>query len=151
MVHRTLRRETFHTIYRGYARSAAIASIVTAGLIFLAGCGAPEPADRNASDTEAPRLIPDAAGKPNVVVILIDTLRADYLGAYGHEPETAPFLNRIAEQSALFILAPDFAPGLRERLADRGFVERDEFTVLARRTTRPVRMSELAPATGVQT
>lgn len=104
-MHRTLRRETFHTIYRGYARSAAIASIVAAGLIFLAGCGAPEPADRNASDTEAPRLIPDAAGKPNVVVILIDTLRADYLGAYGHEPETAPFLNRIAEQSALFTRA----------------------------------------------
>ena len=58
---------------------------------------------------------------------------------------------RLAEQWALFIRAPDLAPGLRERLADRGFVERDEFTVLARRTTRPVRMSELAPATGVQT
>ena len=60
-------------------------------------------------------------------------------------------LARLAEQSALFILAPDFAPGLRERLAGRGFVEQGEFTVLARRTTRPVRISELAPATGVQT
>ena len=60
-------------------------------------------------------------------------------------------LARLAEQPALFTLAPDFAPGLRERLAGRGFVERGEFIVLARRTTRPVRMSELAPATGVQT
>ena len=60
-------------------------------------------------------------------------------------------LARLAEQSALFTLTPDFAPGLQERLAGRGFVERGEFTVLARRTTRPVRMSELAPATRVQT
>ena len=42
---------------------------------------------------------------PNVVVILIDTLRPDYLGIYGHEPETAPFLSRIAARSTVFTRA----------------------------------------------
>ena len=42
---------------------------------------------------------------PNVVVILIDTLRPEYLGAYGHEPETAPFLAELAERSTVFTRA----------------------------------------------
>ncbi len=49
------------------------------------------------------RPVPQEAPKPpNVVVILVDTLRASYLGAYGHEPETAPFLRRIARDAAVF-------------------------------------------------
>ncbi len=39
--------------------------------------------------------------KPNVVVILIDTLRPDYLGFYGYEYETAPFLASLAGKSAV--------------------------------------------------
>ena len=42
---------------------------------------------------------------PNVVVILIDTLRPDYLGIHGHEPETAPFMSRIAKRSTVFTRA----------------------------------------------
>ncbi len=33
---------------------------------------------------------------PNVVVVLIDTLRPDYLGFYGYKKETAAFLAKIA-------------------------------------------------------
>jgi arylsulfatase A-like enzyme len=40
--------------------------------------------------------------RPNVVVILIDTLRAEYLGLYGYPEETAPFLSELAERSAVF-------------------------------------------------
>ena len=39
---------------------------------------------------------------PNVVIILIDTLRADYLGVYGYSEETAPFLAELAERSVVF-------------------------------------------------
>ncbi|HJM40531.1 MAG TPA: sulfatase [Planctomycetota bacterium] len=39
---------------------------------------------------------------PDVVVVLIDTLRPDHLGFYGHETETAPFLAEMAKQSAVF-------------------------------------------------
>lgn len=60
-------------------------------------------------------------------------------------------LGRLGEQSALFALVPEFAPGLGERLERRGFVQQGEFVVLARRTGKPVRVPELAPATPAQT
>jgi arylsulfatase A-like enzyme len=39
---------------------------------------------------------------PNIALVLIDTLRPDYLGFYGYKKETAPFLAKIAEQSVVF-------------------------------------------------
>lgn len=50
-------------------------------------------------------LVPKAAGAPpNVVLISIDTLRADRLGAYGasHPEGISPFLDAIARDSILF-------------------------------------------------
>lgn len=41
-------------------------------------------------------------GKPPIVVVLVDTLRADYLGAYGFEGEVTPNLDRFARESILF-------------------------------------------------
>ena len=40
--------------------------------------------------------------RPNVVVILLDTLRPDYLGFYGYEKEMAPFLAQLANESVVF-------------------------------------------------
>jgi arylsulfatase A-like enzyme len=45
---------------------------------------------------------PKPAGKPNVVVILIDTLRPDHLPCYGYATDTAPFISKLAQQGALF-------------------------------------------------
>lgn len=56
-------------------------------------------------------------------------------------------LARLQGQRALFTLAPEFAGALRDRLVERGFEERGEFVVLARRTTLPETVTELAPAT----
>ena len=56
-------------------------------------------------------------------------------------------LQRLSEQSSVFSLVPEFATGLLGRLEHRGFVEQNEFIVLARRTTRTTRAPELAPAT----
>ena len=39
---------------------------------------------------------------PNVVLISIDTLRADHLGCYGYERDTSPIIDGIAAESALF-------------------------------------------------
>lgn len=39
---------------------------------------------------------------PPVVLIVVDTLRADHLGCYGYELDTSPVLDRLAEESALF-------------------------------------------------
>lgn len=38
----------------------------------------------------------------NVVLISIDTLRADFVGAYGHDRDTTPNLDRFAADGALF-------------------------------------------------
>lgn len=54
-------------------------------------------------------------------------------------------IDRLSEQSALFTLAPLFATTLTRHLADRGFEEQGEFTVLARRTTKTVELPQLAP------
>ncbi len=45
---------------------------------------------------------PRADARPNVVIVLIDTLRADALPAYGQPLDTAPFLTRLASESAVF-------------------------------------------------
>jgi arylsulfatase A-like enzyme len=54
--------------------------------LWLSGCG---------------KRRPDAE-KPNIVFILIDTLRADRLGAYGHTGGYTPTLDSIAGESVVF-------------------------------------------------
>ena len=40
--------------------------------------------------------------KPNVLLVTLDTLRADALGCYGNTTVSTPVLNKIAEEGALF-------------------------------------------------
>ena len=59
-------------------------------LIALAGCtpGAP-----------GPEATPSA---PNILLITVDTLRADHLGCYGYFRDTSPSIDRLAAESVLF-------------------------------------------------
>jgi arylsulfatase A-like enzyme len=41
-------------------------------------------------------------GQPNIIVILIDTLRADHLSCYAYQRRTSPCIDRIAEQGVLY-------------------------------------------------
>jgi arylsulfatase A-like enzyme len=43
-----------------------------------------------------------AADAPNVLVIVVDTLRADHLSSYGYARPTSPNIDRIATQGVLF-------------------------------------------------
>jgi arylsulfatase A-like enzyme len=54
------------------------------------------------------RLPAAQPGSPNVLVIVVDTLRADHLSAYGYSRATSPEIDRIAKQGILFenALAP---------------------------------------------
>jgi arylsulfatase A-like enzyme len=56
--------------------------------------------------TNAPKLPearPDApADKPNIVLITIDTLRADHLSCYGYKGIGTPNIDRLASQGALY-------------------------------------------------
>jgi arylsulfatase A-like enzyme len=48
------------------------------------------------------KLPPAPAGAPNVLVIVIDTLRSDHLSAYGYSRPTSPNLDRLAQEGVLF-------------------------------------------------
>jgi arylsulfatase A-like enzyme len=48
------------------------------------------------------KLPPAPAGAPNVVVLVVDTLRADHLSTYGYERATSPNIDRIANEGVLF-------------------------------------------------
>lgn len=53
---------------------------------------------------------PEAVRPRHVVLISIDTLRADHLGSYGYERPTSPNLDRIAESGAVFLDASTTSP-----------------------------------------
>lgn len=41
-------------------------------------------------------------GKPNIILITLDTVRADHLSFYGYPVETSPFLRSLSKQGVLF-------------------------------------------------
>ncbi|HZR55644.1 MAG TPA: sulfatase [Terriglobales bacterium] len=43
-----------------------------------------------------------AANAPNVLVIVVDTLRADHISSYGYSRQTTPEIDRLASEGALF-------------------------------------------------
>ena len=45
---------------------------------------------------------PSVTPAPNIVLILIDTLRADHVGAYGYPRPTSPNIDRLAAAGVLF-------------------------------------------------
>lgn len=47
-------------------------------------------------------LPPAPPGSPNVLVIVIDTLRADHVSSYGYSRPTTPNLDRLASEGVLF-------------------------------------------------
>jgi arylsulfatase A-like enzyme len=48
--------------------------------------------------------------RPNVVLVVVDTLRADHLGAYGYPRATSPHLDQLAREATLFRRAYSQAP-----------------------------------------
>jgi arylsulfatase A-like enzyme len=80
-----------------------------------------------------------------IVLVSIDTLRADHLGAYGYPRDTSPFLDELARQGVVFerayaamsTTAPSHATlftslyPLQHRLLQNGFKLRDDFLTLA--------------------
>ncbi|TFH23116.1 MAG: hypothetical protein E4H03_06915 [Myxococcales bacterium] len=69
-----------------------ILSIVVAGLLVTGGCTP----DTSKSDPDA------AASVENVIMVSIDSLRADHLGPYGYKPPTSPTLDALAAQGLVF-------------------------------------------------
>jgi len=51
-----------------------------------------------------------SAERPNIVLISLDTLRADHLGAYGYSKPTSPNLDKLAKEGVVFEKAWTQAP-----------------------------------------
>ena len=47
-------------------------------------------------------LPPVQPGTPNVIVVVVDTLRADHLSAYGYSRPTSPYLEQLAREGVQF-------------------------------------------------
>ena len=65
-------------------------------LLALSACDPPKPPPATPAPT-AP-----AGTRTNVVLITIDTLRADHLGAYGYRRPTSPRLDAFAKRAVVF-------------------------------------------------
>jgi arylsulfatase A-like enzyme len=53
----------------------------------------------------AGEVAPGGAVRPNVILITIDTLRADHLSAYGYKRRTSPVIDGLAAEGVLFVNA----------------------------------------------
>ncbi len=97
------RRQTSgKTLSRFVAFSAVLFSTVLFSTVLIVSCG---PA------SEPPRHAPASAqpvAPPSIILISIDTLRADHLGSYGYSRDTSPVLDKLAQESVRFTAA--FAP-----------------------------------------
>jgi arylsulfatase A-like enzyme len=54
------------------------------------------------SSTMATEIAPTPASRPNVLIYIIDTLRADHLGCYGYPVATSPNIDRLAADATVF-------------------------------------------------
>lgn len=80
------------------ARPAYARRLVRQGVRLLSAAEMrPAPAIRLARAFEA-----NATDQPDVLLVLIDTLRADHLGAYGYGRPTSPFIDSLARDGAVF-------------------------------------------------
>ena len=68
--------------------------VTSAGALLAARAMAPAPVVRHTNGS--------AAGHPNVLLIIIDTLRADAIGAYSGNAEATPNLDRLARDGVRF-------------------------------------------------
>ncbi len=80
-----------------HSRLAAWMIAVPALMVLCALCYGPI---REISERAA--LPPSPPNSPNVLIIIVDTLRADHLSTYGYTRDTTPYLTHLAQQGVLF-------------------------------------------------
>jgi arylsulfatase A-like enzyme len=112
---------------RRRASMARAGILLTAALaVLLAGCGSPAEVPGPAESPEpagsavrgsaaapkpvkAPRVV-DTSNPPNVLLISVDTLRADHLGIYGYPRPTSPTIDGLGNSGVVFEKALTTAP-----------------------------------------
>jgi len=122
-------------------------------------------AGQAAADEEVVSIDPaQVQDKPDIILITVDTLRADHLKAYGYDRPTSPWLDRLAKEGAIFERAwggsswtvPSMATiftGLYpfQHGVDRGLVQRGEVTRQPALGAEHVTLAEQLKAAGYAT
>ena len=75
------------------------AVVALCAAFWLGGCSKPE--DTNAS-APVPNITMSSLKDLNLVLIVIDSLRADHLGCYGYDKATTPFIDSLAADGLVF-------------------------------------------------
>ncbi|MCP4200630.1 MAG: sulfatase [bacterium] len=81
------------------APKAVVATVIGLGLAATLACAEKRPEGFPDFSNES------GLDRPNVLVVLIDALRRDHLGAYGYELPTTPAIDTFAAESAVFTRA----------------------------------------------
>ncbi len=81
-------------------RLLAFALFVLLVLAPLVAPGSEE--QRRATSADSSSLEPAPQDAPNIVVALVDTLRADHLGAYGYRSDVSPAMDSLAAEAVVF-------------------------------------------------
>ena len=76
----------------------------------LSACSSPDPATDRPTETGSPKAVDIAARAPNLLLVTVDTLRADRLGIYGHAEARTPVMDGIGRRGALLTEALSHVP-----------------------------------------
>lgn len=88
-----------------WVRAWALATITLVLLVFV-----PYPRSPARPEGATPQAAAADPARPDVVLVSIDTLRADHLGAYGRSPTLTPEMDRIAREGVVFTRALASSP-----------------------------------------
>ena len=91
-------------------RSPRLATLLLAACVLASCSESPSSGGGSGAEAEPPGLTTASAAPPDVVLVSIDTLRADHLGSYGYPKPTSPHLDRLAARGIVFDRAMAHAP-----------------------------------------
>ena len=91
------------TVWKFTARweTLQLRSLAWLALFALLYTGVP-PVRRALSERRELAQVSSNAGSPNVILIIVDTLRADHLATYGYQRATSPNISELARRGVLF-------------------------------------------------
>jgi len=75
---------------------------ILSGLALLVALGISFFLDQAPYRSMALNASPPETGRPNVILITMDTVRADHLSLYGYERETSPNLSRLSQEATVY-------------------------------------------------
>ena len=96
--------------------SSALVGVLSVALLGAA-CSLPDGREPSSADAQASPLRRASLAGFNVVLVVVDTLRADHLGYHGYRRATSPHIDRFAAEGVTFLEARSPLSFTRESVA----------------------------------